>query len=65
MDQVSCMQPNDMHTQNFACVLPVDHFGHTVSFLLCKCLHTNPRESFVALQLSVQITESAEHARAQ
>jgi hypothetical protein len=30
MDEVCCMQAKDMHTQNVACVLPVDHLCHAI-----------------------------------
>ena len=38
MDEVSCMESNDVHAQNLASVLAVDHLGHALSLLLSQSL---------------------------
>ena len=38
MNEICCMQAKDVDTQDLSCVFSVDHFGHSITLLLCECL---------------------------
>ena len=46
MDEVSCVEANDVDAQDLSCVLAVHHLCQTLALLLCQSLCQAPCESF-------------------
>ena len=59
MDEVSCMESNDVHSQDLACVLAVDHLGHAVSLLLSQSLQESDITQCFCASLTQNLAQDA------
>lgn len=55
VDEVGCMEADDVHPQDFSCVTSVNQLSHALALLLCKRLQ-RPKSKAVLHQIAVKIS---------